>query len=67
MSPVYHGEPAAVTDAVLADPGLSTADELVLFLPPAFELAENVRLLTDLAETVAPALDWTPAIPDSRG
>jgi alkanesulfonate monooxygenase SsuD/methylene tetrahydromethanopterin reductase-like flavin-dependent oxidoreductase (luciferase family) len=61
MSPVYHGEPGAVTDAVLADPGLSIADELVLFLPPAFELADNVRLLTDLAETVAPALDWTPA------
>jgi alkanesulfonate monooxygenase SsuD/methylene tetrahydromethanopterin reductase-like flavin-dependent oxidoreductase (luciferase family) len=61
MSPVYHGEPAAVTEAVLADRGLSLADELVLFLPPAFELADNVRLLTDLAQTVAPALGWTPA------
>lgn len=61
MSPVYHGEPAAVTEAVLADPGLSVADELVLFLPPAFALADNVRLLTDLAQTVAPALGWTPA------
>ena len=61
MSPVYHGEPGAVTEAVLADPGLSVADELVLFLPPAFGLADNVRLLTDLAQTVAPALGWTPA------
>jgi alkanesulfonate monooxygenase SsuD/methylene tetrahydromethanopterin reductase-like flavin-dependent oxidoreductase (luciferase family) len=61
MSPVYHGDPEAVTEAVLADPGLSIADELVLFLPPAFGLAQNVRLLTDLAATVAPALDWTPA------
>jgi alkanesulfonate monooxygenase SsuD/methylene tetrahydromethanopterin reductase-like flavin-dependent oxidoreductase (luciferase family) len=60
MSPVYHGEPAAVTEAVLADPGLSAADELVLFLPPAFGLAENVRLLTDLVKTVAPDLDWAP-------
>ena len=61
MSPVYHGDPDAVTEAVLADPGLSAADELVLFLPPAFGLAENVRLLTDLAKTVAPDLGWTPS------
>jgi alkanesulfonate monooxygenase SsuD/methylene tetrahydromethanopterin reductase-like flavin-dependent oxidoreductase (luciferase family) len=61
MSPVYHGDPDAVTAAVLADPGLSVADELVLFLPPAFGLTENVRLLGDLARTVAPALEWTPA------
>jgi alkanesulfonate monooxygenase SsuD/methylene tetrahydromethanopterin reductase-like flavin-dependent oxidoreductase (luciferase family) len=61
MSPVYHGAPEAVTEAVLADPGLAVADEVVLFLPPAFALAENVRLLTDLADTVAPALGWKPA------
>ncbi len=61
MSPVYHGEPGAVVDAVLADVGMSAADEHVLFLPPAFELDENVRLLKDLAETVAPNLDWEPA------
>jgi alkanesulfonate monooxygenase SsuD/methylene tetrahydromethanopterin reductase-like flavin-dependent oxidoreductase (luciferase family) len=60
MSPVYHGEPDAVAQAVLADPGLSVADEIVLFLPPAFGLDENVRLLEDLARTVAPALGWTP-------
>jgi alkanesulfonate monooxygenase SsuD/methylene tetrahydromethanopterin reductase-like flavin-dependent oxidoreductase (luciferase family) len=61
MSPVYHGDPDAVAEAVLADPGLSAADELVLFLPPAFGLGENVQLLTDLAQTVAPALGWTPS------
>jgi alkanesulfonate monooxygenase SsuD/methylene tetrahydromethanopterin reductase-like flavin-dependent oxidoreductase (luciferase family) len=61
MSPAHHGDPDAVTAAVLADPGLAAADELVLFLPPAFGLAENVRLLTDLAKTVAPALGWSPS------
>ena len=61
MSPVYHGEPDAVTEAVLADPGLSAADEIVLFLPPAFGLDDNVTLLTDLAQLVAPALGWIPA------
>ena len=61
MSPVYHGDPDAVVDAVLADPGLTLADELVLFLPPAFGLAENLQLLTDVTKTVGPALDWTPS------
>jgi hypothetical protein len=50
-----------VLEAVLNDPGLAAADEIVLFLPPAFGLAENVRLLTDLVKTVAPSLGWTPA------
>ncbi len=67
MSPVYHGHPDAVLAQVLADPGLSAADELVLFLPPAFALAENVRLLADLAETVAPTLGWAPARPNPGG
>ncbi|MFT4012743.1 MAG: LLM class flavin-dependent oxidoreductase [Paracoccus sp. (in: a-proteobacteria)] len=61
ISPVLHGTPDQVTAAVLADPGLAGADELVLFLPPGFDLAQNVRLLTDLAETVAPALGWAKA------
>lgn len=61
ISPVYHGSPDQVAAAVLADPGLALADELILFLPPAFDLARNSRLLADLAQTVAPALGWTPA------
>nr|WP_285608512.1 LLM class flavin-dependent oxidoreductase [Actinokineospora globicatena] len=60
ISPVFHGTPDQVTEAVLADPGLTEADDLVLFLPPAFTLPENARLLADLANTVAPALGWSP-------
>jgi alkanesulfonate monooxygenase SsuD/methylene tetrahydromethanopterin reductase-like flavin-dependent oxidoreductase (luciferase family) len=60
MSPVFHGDPDQVTAAVLADPGLTAADELVLFLPPAFGLEENVQLLTDMAHHVAPHLGWEP-------
>jgi alkanesulfonate monooxygenase SsuD/methylene tetrahydromethanopterin reductase-like flavin-dependent oxidoreductase (luciferase family) len=60
ISPVHHGDPDEVTEAVLADPGLAQADEIVLFLPPAFGLDANVRLITDLATTVAPALGWSP-------
>jgi len=62
ISPVFQGTPDQVLEAVLDDPGLASADELVLFLPPAFDLAENVRLLTDLADTVAPNLGWSPTI-----
>lgn len=61
ISPVFHGTPDQVIAAVLADPGLAAADEVVLFLPPAFGLAQNTRLLADLAQTVAPAFGWTPA------
>ena len=61
MSPVHHGSPDDVLRAVLDDPGLSAADELVLFLPPAFGLSDNITLLTDLARHVAPELGWAPA------
>jgi alkanesulfonate monooxygenase SsuD/methylene tetrahydromethanopterin reductase-like flavin-dependent oxidoreductase (luciferase family) len=61
ISPVFQGTPDQVIEAVFNDPGLSAADELLLFLPPAFGLEENVRLLGDLAQTVAPAFGWSPA------
>lgn len=61
ISPVFQGTPDQVIEAVFSDPGLSAADEIVLFLPPAFGLSENVQLLTDLAQTVAPAFGWSPA------
>ena len=37
------------------------SDEVIAFLPPAFDLAGNVRLLEDIATPVAPALGWNPA------
>lgn len=61
ISPVHHGTPDEVATAVLADPGICAADELVLFLPPAFTRPDNVRLLGDLAAHVAPALGWRPS------
>ncbi len=64
ISPVFQGKPEQVIEAVFNDPGLRAADEIILFLPPAFELDENLRLLADLAETVAPAFGWS-ATPQS--
>ncbi len=61
ISPVFQGTPDQVIEAVFNDPGLAAADEVVLFLPPAFGLAENIRLLADLAQTVAPAFGWSAA------
>ncbi len=61
ISPVFQGTPDQVIEAVFNDPGLAAADEIVLFLPPAYGLSENIRLLNDLAETVAPRLGWSPA------
>lgn len=61
ISPVFQGTPDQVIEDMFADPGLAAADEVVLFLPPAFGLAENLRLLGDLTETVAPALGWSPS------
>lgn len=62
ISPVFQGAPDEVLEAVFNDPGLAAADEVILFLPPAFGLSENIRLLSDLAETVAPSLGWSPAV-----
>jgi alkanesulfonate monooxygenase SsuD/methylene tetrahydromethanopterin reductase-like flavin-dependent oxidoreductase (luciferase family) len=59
ISPVFQGTPDQVVEAVFDDLGLAAADEIVLFLPPAFDLSENVRLLTDLSETVAPGFGWS--------
>jgi alkanesulfonate monooxygenase SsuD/methylene tetrahydromethanopterin reductase-like flavin-dependent oxidoreductase (luciferase family) len=56
MSPVIHGDPAAVVDTLLADPAVADADELIAFLPPEFGLAESTRVLDDIAEHVLPAL-----------
>ncbi|MFK3777655.1 LLM class flavin-dependent oxidoreductase [Agrobacterium sp. NPDC089420] len=61
ISPVFQGTPDQVLEAVFNDPGLAAADEVVLFLPPAFGLDENIRLLGDLADTVAPRLGWSAA------
>ncbi len=66
VSPVFHGTPEHVTEAILTDEGLQAADELVLFLPPAFGLAESRQLLTDFAKTVAPNLGWAPTCPSEK-
>lgn len=61
VSDAIHGSPAEVIDRLLADVAVAEADELIAFLPPSFGLAENLRLIEDIVETVAPHLGWQPA------
>lgn len=60
MSQSIHGDPSAVVEELLADPAVAGADELIAFLPPAFGLRENLRLIRDIAEIVGPQLGWAP-------
>jgi hypothetical protein len=65
MSPAIHGDPSHVVEQLLGDPAVQAADDLIAFLPPGFNLQQNLRLINDIAETVAPHLGWQPA-PSSR-
>lgn len=62
MSPVLHGDPQLVVESLLADPAVALADDLIAFLPPAFGLDENLRLIQDIAEAIGPALGWLPVM-----
>lgn len=66
MSPVHHGDPGDVVEQLLADPSVAKSDELIAFLPPAFGLRDNLRLLEDIATTVAPHLEHHDALEGSR-
>jgi alkanesulfonate monooxygenase SsuD/methylene tetrahydromethanopterin reductase-like flavin-dependent oxidoreductase (luciferase family) len=61
VSPVIHGDPSHVVDTLLADVAVNQADNLIAFLPPSFGLAENIKLLEDIAVTVAGQIGWEPA------
>ncbi|NQX29949.1 LLM class flavin-dependent oxidoreductase [Microbacteriaceae bacterium VKM Ac-2854] len=62
VSGAIHGDPEHVVEQLLADVAVAEADELIAFLPPAFGLAENLRLIEDIVTHVAPHLGWQPAV-----
>jgi hypothetical protein len=49
------------SDAGAADDALQLADELMIWLPPNFTLAENKELLDNIVAFIAPELGWQPA------
>lgn len=60
VSPAIHGDPEHVAERLLQDPAVRAADELIAFLPPAFDRDQNARLIADIAETVGPRIGWEP-------
>jgi alkanesulfonate monooxygenase SsuD/methylene tetrahydromethanopterin reductase-like flavin-dependent oxidoreductase (luciferase family) len=60
LCPIYHGDPDYVIERAKADYGTQLADEVMIWLPPNFTLAENKELLDNIAEYVAPELGWAP-------
>jgi alkanesulfonate monooxygenase SsuD/methylene tetrahydromethanopterin reductase-like flavin-dependent oxidoreductase (luciferase family) len=56
FSKVVSGEPAAIVDALRADPAVTATDELVITLPANGDAAAHERILTVIAEQIAPHL-----------
>jgi hypothetical protein len=56
FSKVLSGEPAAIVDALLADPAVTSTDELVITLPANGDAASHERILRIVAEEIAPAV-----------
>ena len=52
FSKVVSGEPAAIVDALLADPAVTATDELVITLPANGDRAAHERILRIVAEEV---------------
>jgi len=61
LCPIYRGDPGYVLERAQADDALQLADELMIWLPPNFTLAENKELLDNVVEFIAPELGWRPA------
>ncbi|WP_066514355.1 LLM class flavin-dependent oxidoreductase [Curtobacterium ammoniigenes] len=58
---VLSGAPDAIAEALAADPAVSAADALVITLPANGDAASHRRILTVVAEQIAPQLGWVPA------
>lgn len=56
FSRVLAGEPAAIIDALRADPAVAATDELVITLPANGDAASHERILQVVAEQIAPHL-----------
>ncbi|PPI28369.1 LLM class flavin-dependent oxidoreductase [Rathayibacter sp. AY1B5] len=57
----YTGEPDGVAAELAADVAVQEADTLLLTVPNQLGVEYNARLLRTVAESIAPALGWSPA------
>lgn len=58
----YTGEPNVIAEELARDPAVAAADTLLLTVPNQLGVEYNARLLGTVAEHIAPALGWTPAV-----
>ena len=57
----YTGEPDRLAEELAADVAVQEADTLLLTVPNQLGVEYNARLLQTVAESIAPALGWSPA------
>ncbi len=60
-STALSGDPDAIVEALQADEVLEETDGLIIVLPAEGSLEVHRRVLSAVAEHVAPHLGWTPA------
>ncbi|MDO5751582.1 LLM class flavin-dependent oxidoreductase [Arthrobacter sp.] len=58
----YIGDPADIARDLSADAAVQAADTLMLTVPNQLGVAYNTKLLANIAEHIAPAIGWEPAI-----
>ena len=56
----YAAEPDKLIEQLRADPAIAEADTLLLTIPTTMGVETNVRILSNFATYVAPALGWQP-------
>jgi hypothetical protein len=54
------GSSTQIADTLYANPAFAEIDEVAFALPFSFEHADYVQILTDLADSLGPALGWQP-------
>lgn len=59
----YIGEPDVLAEQLAADAAVQLADTLYLTVPNQLGVAYNTRLLTTIADHIAPAIGWVPNLP----
>lgn len=57
----YAGDPDVIAEQLARDVAVQEADTLLLTIPNMLGVEYNTRLLSTIAEHVAPALGWAPA------
>ncbi|WP_448811356.1 LLM class flavin-dependent oxidoreductase [Agromyces bauzanensis] len=58
----YIGEPDRIADELAKDAAVAAADTVLLTVPNQLGVDYNTRLLAAIAEHVAPAIGWEPAL-----